>query len=245
MKRAMTLMASLGLLAMFVLAIDMPWLLKAEARLDAPYHEVVTGREAETSAVDGNSISTIFEAFAPPAITTPTQTVIPTPRDTTEPQPTSEATLVPVPTHMPSPISQPTSTGALPTTFAPTSTGTREVTPVTGGTATEVLRPTETAIRESATPPLEAPLATPAQATWTAIVTWPTWTATVTSMTTSLATHTAMVGSEPPAFLLDRLVRNKPSIWGHKGYYVLLGIVYLTLVFFFLKQIINPFKRRP
>ena len=80
--------------------------------------------------------------------------------------------------------------------------------------------------------------------TTTSSVTWATWTGTVTSVATSLATYTAGVRSLPSP-LLDRLVKNKPSIWGNKGFYVLLGALYLTLLGLFLRQILDTVKRRP
>lgn len=87
---------------------------------------------------------------------------------------------------------------------------------------------------------IEIRLAIPAQATWRATMTWTTWTATVARVATNMATYTAGVRSELPSPLLDRLVRNKPSIWGNKAFYVLLGVLYLTLLCLFLKQIISP-----
>lgn len=42
-----------------------------------------------------------------------------------------------------------------------------------------------------------------------------------------------------PAPLLTGLVRNKPSIWGNKGFYVLLGLIYVTLLGLFTKHIIS------
>ena len=92
---------------------------------------------------------------------------------------------------------------------------------------------------------IEMPSAMPAQATQTTAVTWATWTATVARVATGIATYTARVGSEPSSPLLDCLVRNKPSIWGNKGFYVLSGVLYLTLLGLFLKQIISPLKRQP
>ena len=88
---------------------------------------------------------------------------------------------------------------------------------------------------------IEMPSAMPAQATQTTAVTWATWTATVVArVATGIATYTARVGSEPSSPLLDCLVRNKPSIWGNKTFYILLGVLYLTLLCLFLKQIISP-----
>ena len=162
MKRAIILLTSFGLLVVPVLVVDTLLPLKVDAHLDTPYHEVVANRNLSTLITGDGSIDVTFDALAPAAIRTATQTVVPTPTDATEPQPTSSVTLAP----------------------------------------------------ESA-------------------------------VATSIATHTARVGSEPSSSLLDRLVRNKPSIWGNKGFYILLGVLYLTLLCLFLKQIISPFKRQP
>jgi len=75
-------------------------------------------------------------------------------------------------------------------------------------------------------------------------VTWATWTATVTGVATNMATYTVGVKPEPPSPLLDRLIKNKPSVWGNKGFYVLLGALYLTLLGLFLRQILDTVKRR-
>ncbi len=42
-----------------------------------------------------------------------------------------------------------------------------------------------------------------------------------------------------PIPLLASMARNKPSIWGSKGFYVLLGLVYITLLGLFIKQVIS------
>jgi hypothetical protein len=42
-----------------------------------------------------------------------------------------------------------------------------------------------------------------------------------------------------PVSLLTGLARDKPSIWGSKGFYVLLGFIYVTLLGLFIKQIIS------
>lgn len=245
MKIAIILLTSFGLLVVPVLAADALLPLKVGARLDTPYCEIVTSHESKILAVVNSSIDTTFDAFAPAGISTPTHTVVPTPTDTTEPKPTSSPTLVPESTDVPSSTSEPISTSALATTSVPSSMSTQAVIPLTRSTATAVLKPTNATIRESATAAIEMPLATLTQATWTATVTRATWTATVVRVATSIATHTGRVGSEPPSPLLDRLIRNKPSIWGNKGFYILLGVLYLTLLCLFLKRIISPFKRQP
>jgi hypothetical protein len=71
-------------------------------------------------------------------------------------------------------------------------------------------------------------------------VTWVTWIATVTKVTTPTPTSTPVrVLPMPPSLLLDRLADKKPSIWGSKGFYILLGLVYITLLGLFLKQVIS------
>jgi hypothetical protein len=42
-----------------------------------------------------------------------------------------------------------------------------------------------------------------------------------------------------PVPLLTGLTRNKPSVWGSKGFYVLLGLIYVTLLGLFIKHIIS------
>ena len=79
----------------------------------------------------------------------------------------------------------------------------------------------------------------------TTTTTWATWTANMTGVATGMATYTVRVQSVPSSPLLDRLVKNKPSIWGNKGFYVLSGALYLTLLGLFLKQILGTPKRRP
>jgi len=48
-----------------------------------------------------------------------------------------------------------------------------------------------------------------------------------------------------PAPLLDNLARNKPSVWGCKGFYVLLGLVYVTLLGLFIRQVLSSLKHQP
>jgi len=105
--------------------------------------------------------------------------------------------------------------------------------------------PTGTGIAIAPSAGKEIPIATPSPASIATATAWATWTTTVTSVATGTATYTARVRPEPSSPLLDRLVRNKPSIWGNKGLYILLGVLYLTLLCLFLKQIIGPFKRQP
>lgn len=83
-------------------------------------------------------------------------------------------------------------------------------------------------------------LASPEVASPTAHVGWATWTATAAGTATSIATSTMALPapSAPPFPLLDRLAEDKPSIWGDKRFYVLLGLIYLTLLGLFIKQII-------
>lgn len=42
-----------------------------------------------------------------------------------------------------------------------------------------------------------------------------------------------------PGPLLTGLARNKPSVWGSRGFYVLLGLIYVTLLGLFIKQTIS------
>ncbi len=75
-----------------------------------------------------------------------------------------------------------------------------------------------------------------------ATVSWVTWTATVAGTATTTASSTTKVLStlpRVPSRLLDRLADDKPSIWGSKGFYVLLGLVYVTLLGLFIKQVIS------
>lgn len=189
MKRVIILLTSLGLIVVSILAADTLSPLKADARLNTTYHEVVTSRESKISTVGGSFIDTILGAFVPSCISLPSSTSI------------------------------------------------QAVIPITCGTAIAVSNPTNTTTRESVTAAIEIPSAMPAQAAWTATVTWATWTATVARVATGIATYTA--GAEPSSPLLDRLVRNKPSIWGNKGFYILLGLVYVTLLGLFLKQVVS------
>lgn len=89
-------------------------------------------------------------------------------------------------------------------------------------------------------------LASPGMASPAAHMGWATWTATVAGTTTSTATSTTAlpVPSKPPAPILDRLADGKPSIWGDKRLYVLLGFIYVTLFGLFLKQVISISKDR-
>ncbi len=57
---------------------------------------------------------------------------------------------------------------------------------------------------------------------------------------TSTQIATDVHGAETtPAPLLTSLVRNRPSIWGSRGFYVLLGLVYVTLLGLFIKQVVS------
>jgi len=58
------------------------------------------------------------------------------------------------------------------------------------------------------------------------------------STSTRIATDAHHVETTPVP-LLTGLARNKPSIWGSRGFYVLLGLIYVTLLGLFIKQIIN------
>jgi hypothetical protein len=103
-------------------------------------------------------------------------------------------------------------------------------------TTTSAPKPTGRVIPESTIVLLRKP---------TAIVTRATGTVTTTTVAADVATHTAVVRPSPSSPLLDRLVKNKPSIWGNKGFYVLLGALYLTLMGLFLKRVLDTLKRQP
>ncbi len=75
--------------------------------------------------------------------------------------------------------------------------------------------------------------------------TWVTWIATVTKVTTPTPTSTpARALPMPPSLLLARLVAKKPSIWGSRGFYILLGIAYIALLGLFLKHVISTLSRK-
>ena len=196
------LLTTLRLLAVPVVVVETPFLLKADARLNTPYHEVVISRESKISALGNSFVDMTFGAFVTTANTwAPTKTVVPTSTDTTETKPTGSAIL------------GSEYTDVLPLTSLQSSASTQAVIPETRSMAAAALKPTT--------------------------VTWATWTATVARVATGIATHTVGVVSEPSSPLLDRLVRNKPSVWGSKAFYILLGVLYLTLLGLFLKQIIS------
>ena len=265
MKRAIMLLASFGLLAVLICAADTLWPLKVDAGLGTPYHEVTANRISRALSPGNRSIDATFSDFVPAGISTPTQTVVPIPTSTAKPKPPGPVTLVPESTEVPSSPPPPTSTGTVTTTRVPISTNTQTVaaarpdtvtttpkatntqtvTPTRPGTGTATSKATNTPIREPATAATEMPSAMPVQQpTWTAEVTQPTWTVTVARMATSVATYTTRVGPEPSSSLLDRLTRDKPSIWGNKGFYILLGALYLMLLGLFLMQVLSTLKRR-
>jgi hypothetical protein len=137
------------------------------------------------------------------------------------------------------------STDVLPLASLQSSSSTQAVIPETRSMAAAVFKLTNVSIRESATIPVEMLSAMPTQTTWTTTVTWATWTATMARVATGVATRTARVGLEPSSSLLERLVRNKPSIWGNKSFYIVLSVLYLMLLGLFLKQILSSPKCRP
>ena len=90
-------------------------------------------------------------------------------------------------------------------------------------------------------------LASPEVASLTPHVGWATWTATAAGTATSIvATSTVALPtpSGPPSALLDRLADDKPSIWGDKRFYVLLGLIYIILFGLFVKQVISIARGR-
>ena len=80
----------------------------------------------------------------------------------------------------------------------------------------------------------------------TVYVGWATWTATAAGTATSIATSTMALPapSAPPSPLLDRLADDKPSIWGDKRFYILLGLIYIILFGLFVKQVISIARGR-
>lgn len=56
-------------------------------------------------------------------------------------------------------------------------------------------------------------------------------------------TYTAAVVT-PSGSLLDRLTRNKPGIWGNKGFYVGLAVAYVVLLGLFFRLIIQMARQQ-
>lgn len=108
--------------------------------------------------------------------------------------------------------------------------------PVLASTVISTSRPMSMAVPKPAAKLTEGPVTT---------VTWATWAGTTTDVATDVATYTNGVRSPPPSPLLDRLVKDKPSIWASKAFYILLGAMYLTLLGLFLKKTLDTLKRQP
>ena len=184
-------------------------------------------------ATRGLLMETGFADFAPMQIGTPTQAVLSTftrpveleLMDTATWGPVLTETLPLTPTFTRTPIS------VLKSIKAETPVGSPS--PISVGTAIPSLKRKE------------IPTTTLSPTSIATATTWATWTATVTGVATNMATYTVGVQPEPPSPLLDRLIKNKPSLWGNKGFYVLLGTLYLTLLGLFLRQILDTIKRRP
>jgi hypothetical protein len=98
------------------------------------------------------------------------------------------------------------------------------------------LTPTPT----SAPPPV--PVETQVMPTVTAPVTTETIISAGTPGSTTQATPTDPSGR--PAPILDRLARDKPSVWGHKDLYVGVAFLYVILFALFLKQAVNIFSKK-
>ncbi len=49
-------------------------------------------------------------------------------------------------------------------------------------------------------------------------------------------TYTARVAA-PAGSLLDRLTRNKPGVWGNRGFYAALAVIYVVLLVLFLRRV--------
>jgi len=72
----------------------------------------------------------------------------------------------------------------------------------------------------------------------TAIVTDTRFLETPLGTSTQIATDVGRAEITPVP-LLTGLARDKPSVWGNKGFYVLLGFVYVTLLGLFIERIIG------
>lgn len=212
----------------------------------APVDQIDVANRSKIIVTRGGSTITAFDDFAPAQIATPTQTIAPRPTSTTKPTPRDTAMPMPAPTDTLTPM--PTSTGTRTLIPMPTPTGTRTqtimLTPTGTGTWTLTPEPTTRATSmpglTSTTTPTSA--ATPTK-TPTATVTWVTWIATVTKIATPTPTSTpAKILPMRPSSLLARLADKKPSIWGSKSFYILLGLAYITLLGLFLKQVISTLR---
>jgi len=179
------------------------------------------------------SIGAAFADFEPVQLGTPTQTIVPAHTVQLRP-PVDRVTLSPM------------STEALPSTLLSAATPAFTPRSTRAGTPVNNLSPTGIGIAIFASTGKDIPAAAlnPTNMATATTVTWATWTATVTGVATNMATYTVRVKPEPPSPLLDRLIKNKPSVWGNKGFYVLLGALYLTLLGLFLRQILDTVKRR-
>ena len=178
-------------------------------------------------------METAFAGSEPLRIGTSTHSALPTVACPAESEPTDSATGESVLTQIASLI--PTFISAPTLVLKPTEADTPIGNPSLTGTDI-VISPSKR--KEIPMPVFSATNATTA-------TTWATWTATVTGVATNMATGTIGVRPVPPSPLLDRLIKNKPSIWGSKGFYVLVGALYLTLLGLFLRQILDTVKRRP
>jgi len=212
--------ASLLLVTMF------PPIPRGMSSFHASSGDIDIADESAEAIIRGSLIGVTFADFAPAQINTPTQTAI-TPTNT--PGPRGTATPLPTPSDTPTFMLRPTETP--PVVPMPSSTSTATFTPgprssATSGWPESLVRPT---------------------ATSTATVSWATWTATVAGTATTTASPTAVVLPTlpgTPSSLWDRLADDKPSMWGNKGFYVLLGLIYVTLLGLVLAQVISISRGR-
>jgi len=176
---------------------------------------------------------TSMPAFTP----TPTDTPTSTPTDTPTATPSSTLTVIPAPAVIPTstPTSIPAATDtptALPTpspTSTPTPIPTVTSTPTLPATPTMTL--TSTGLLEFLGMRRSGEISKVLSLHLVSEVSTP-------GSVTGTATSTAWIPAKPSP-LLDRLVKDKPAIWGSKAFYILLGILYATLLSLFLKWAVN------
>lgn len=109
-------------------------------------------------------------------------------------------------------------------------------------TPTQIIRATPT----NTPAPLRQPLTAVAWSPPVTVITTDTRFVGTSQFGTSTGIATDVGRAETtPAPLLDSLARNRPSMWGSKWFYALLGVLYLALLCLFVKQILSLFKRQP
>lgn len=136
----------------------------------------------------------------------------------------------------------PTEIAAFTPSFTVMPTNIKAAIPLHALIQTNTLKPADTAV--AALTIIPADTAIPAfEATPTPVI-WATWTAGITGTATATATSTVESLPTIASPLLDRLARDKPSIWGNKSFYILLGFLYLTLFGLLLKHIADVLSAR-